>query len=338
MRIAIVEEGQINPSRDAGARAISDLQDSLGRLGFKSQMFYENDTLRRQIKRYRPRAIVVSRPQQMARCSDFKELFGQPVIFWAQDFHSRRQSLGEKLSGMSAHSSFVMSLVEKSALFASDISVFPTLEEANAVTRRFSLGNIETHPYFSFANRALINKEERKKNLVFIGGSGHEPNLDGLGWFLNNCWPSVQNLFPETQLIIIGNWQNSNLVEGSHQAVKFMGNLPEEGVESILQSSLIGISPLRFGAGIKRKTLQYLNAGLATVATDFGLEGLPRAQNKSWYRANTEVEFVNAISRILGGGIGPGTVAKTGKEFILKNYSVDKYDDRLKQILVKSGL
>lgn len=339
MRIALVEERLVDPFRDAGARAIIDLQDSLTRLGHKSKIFYQGKHLRKQIHRYRASAILVSRPFVMAGCNDFKQLFRVPIIFWAQDFHSRRQSLGEKLGGASAHSSFLTSLVEKSALIAADVSVFPTFEEAEAVSKRFSLANTTSHPYFSFTDGEHPKLLERKRDIVFIGSSDHMPNREGLTWFLNSCWPSLHCKFSETRVWVIGNWDNSKLPQGKHLAVEFTGQIPEDQVNSIMKSSLIGISPLRFGAGIKRKTLQYLHSGLITVATDFGLEGLPNElDNKSWYRANGEEEFSKTLATILERPNTVGRISQAGREYVLKDFSEDKFDRRLTEILCQAGL
>lgn len=339
MRVAIVETELVDPLQAAGFRAIKDLQESLARIGLKSKIFYDGKKLRKQIYRYRASAILVSRPHLMAKLNNFKEVFGLPVIFWAADFHSRRQSLGEKLCGAPAHDSFVTALVEKAAIVAADVAVYPAPEEADAVSRKFSLSNVVDHPYFSFSSNVASGSTEREKNLVFIGSSAHEPNVDGLGWFLNYCWPSVHAQFKDTRLFIIGDWEKSYLAKHSVQGVEFLGKISEENVSSIMQSSLIGISPLRFGAGVKRKTIQYLYSGLVTVSTDFGLEGLPGdLDDKAWYRANGQEEFSNAICKILGENRGTENISHAAREYILKTFSIEKFDDRLFEILTKLGL
>jgi glycosyltransferase involved in cell wall biosynthesis len=275
----------------------------------------------------------------MARCNDFKKLLGLPVIFWAQDFHSRRQSLGEKLGGASAHTSLLSSLGEKLAIDAADIAIFPTREEAYAASRKFLSSNIGQHPYFAFESAEPVRALQRKNNIIFIGSSGHQPNPDGLKWFLAFCWPSIRNKFSETQLRIIGDWENSDLANEYHQGVEFVGKIPEAQVEEIMRTGLIGISPLRFGAGMKRKTLQYLLFGLATVATDFGLEGLPsELDSKCWFRANSAEEFTNVISKILEESKQAQLVAQKGSDYVLKHFSEDVFDSRLLEILCKVGL
>jgi hypothetical protein len=113
MKIAIVETSLIDPFRDAGARAIFDLQSSLVRLGFETKIFYESEKLRSQINKYKANAIIVSRCTTMARARDFKSLFNLPIILWAQDLESSRQSLYEKLNNKPAQGSLLATLREK---------------------------------------------------------------------------------------------------------------------------------------------------------------------------------------------------------------------------------
>ena len=43
-----------------------------------------------------------------------------------------------------------------------------------------------------------------KKDLLFVGGFNHKPNLDGLEWFLDEVWPLVQKELPDIALNIFG--------------------------------------------------------------------------------------------------------------------------------------
>ena len=337
MKIAIVEAALIDPSRDAGARAIYDLQSSLFRLGFESEIFYEGEELRKQIHGYRANAIIISRCTLMMRARDFKSLFNLPIILWAQDLESRRQSLHEKLAGKPAQDSLLFALLEKTAISLSDVAVFPTQKDVENASRKYLSSNIVCHPYFSFGAPEQDLTYRREKDLVFIGSSGHLPNVDGLNWFLDSCWNTVIEKSDKSRLWIIGDWNADNFK--NYPGVHFTKKISEAKVNRIMQGSMIGISPMRFGAGLKRKTLQYLYSGLLTVATDYGLEGLPSKEDDiCWRRANTSEDFVAALLKALEDPQETANIAQAGQRFLLSHYSEEIFDENLREILNTVGL
>jgi glycosyltransferase involved in cell wall biosynthesis len=337
MKIAIVEAALIDPSRDAGARAIYDLQSSLFRLGFESEIFYEGEELRKQIHGYRANAIIISRCTLMMRARDFKSLFNLPIILWAQDLESRRQSLHEKLAGKPAQDSLLFALLEKTAISLSDVAVFPTQKDVENASRKFLSSNIVCHPYFSFGAPEQDLTYRREKDLVFIGSSGHLPNVDGLNWFLDSCWKTISEKSDKSRLWVIGDWNTKNYK--NYSGVHFTKKISEVNVNRIMQSSMVGISPMRFGAGLKRKTLQYLHLGLLTVASDYGLEGLSSEEDdKCWRRANTSGDFVAAILKALEDPQETAHIALTGQRFLLSHYSEEIFDENMSEILNRVGL
>ena len=337
MKIAIVETALIDPSRDAGARAIYDLQSSLLRLGFESEIFYEGEALRKHIRSYRANGIIVSRCTTMMRARDFKLLFNLPIILWAQDLESRRYSLHEKLDGKPAQDSLLLALLEKTAISLADVAVFPTQQDVDNASRRYSSNNIVCHPYFSFGTHEQDLTKPREKDLVFIGSSGHPPNVDGLNWFLDSCWNTVSERSDVSRLWVIGDWDTKNFK--NYPGVHFTKKISEANVNRIMRGSMIGISPLRFGAGLKRKTLQYLYSGLLTVATDYGLEGLSSEKDDiCWRRANTSGDFAAAVIKALEEPREAANVALAGQQFLLSHYSEEIFDQNLREILNMVGL
>jgi glycosyltransferase involved in cell wall biosynthesis len=132
--------------------------------------------------------------------------------------------------------------------------------------------------------------------LVFVGGSNHHPNRDGLLWFLKYVWPELKRRLPTSELTVCGHWENGILPSESEN-VEFTGQIPEAALLDILSNSTIGISPLRFGAGMKRKTLSYFSSGLPVVSTKYGVEGLASSPEivPGTILAETPEEWVSAI-------------------------------------------
>ena len=329
----------INPERDAGARAISDLRDSFERIGFETILLLENQNLEDTLAKFRADVIVVSRPSTMIRARSFRTELKTPLLYWAHDLHAKRFSLAEELEGAPANASLAISHVEHLAISSSDLAIFPTKEDLDAASRKYSVSNIEQHQYFSFGPSSKIPESTREDTLVFIGSPQHTPNPDGLRWFLEDCWPIIHDQARSVKLQVIGAWEDSDIYRESHVAVEFVGQLDEEKVGYVMSKSLIGISPLRFGAGLKRKTLQYLDSGLALVSTDFGLQGLPRSlDNKSWIRANTNTDFADAIIGLIQDHSFAKEISRSGNEFVKQSFSEQAFDTELVRLLKRVKL
>ena len=150
MRAAIIEANPIDPERDAGARAVSDLYDSFVRIGFETILLVDNPNLENTLANFNSDVIVVSRLSTMIRAQNYRKEFNVPVLYWAHDLQAKRISLGESLDGESANASLVISLIEQLAISSADLAVFPTQEDSNGARRKYCVSNIEQHQYFSF--------------------------------------------------------------------------------------------------------------------------------------------------------------------------------------------
>lgn len=131
-------------------------------------------------------------------------------------------------------------------------------------------------------------------HLSFIGSDSHEPNLMGLQWFLDKCWPSLIKADPAYHLTIIGKWSahNSSDLASRYPAVSFAGFVDD------LPSTLCGtvmIVPITIGSGIRMKILEASGMGVPFVSTTIGAEGLPVEHNKHCKIADLPEDFVLAI-------------------------------------------
>ena len=114
----------------------------------------------------------------------------------------------------------------------------------------------------------IIPKE--LKDLMFIGGR-HSASVDGIHWFLTDIFPIILKESPKTRVHIIGDCGH-NIT--SLENIIVHGRLPEDQMIEFYKKT-ITILPLRFGAGVKGKTLEAMYYGAPIVSTSIGLEGIP---------------------------------------------------------------
>jgi glycosyltransferase involved in cell wall biosynthesis len=138
----------------------------------------------------------------------------------------------------------------------------------------------------------------REKSLLFVGGFKHAPNVDGIGWFVRDCWPSIQARVPEAELVVIGgDAPASVLALSAVPGVKLTGWVPDTA--PFLDAAAVSIAPLRFGAGMKVKVIEALAAALPVVTTAFGAQGLGATSNVNIMVADDSAAFSDAVCKLL---------------------------------------
>jgi hypothetical protein len=111
-------------------------------------------------------------------------------------------------------------------------------------------------------------------NLVFFGNMGRPENSRSVAHFALLRWWRVRRVFPAAQLWVIG------LAPGL--LLRVLGRLVP-GVQvtgavddptPAFKAATLCVAPLLFGAGVKVKVLQMLDAGATVLATPVGAEGI----------------------------------------------------------------
>lgn len=130
----------------------------------------------------------------------------------------------------------------------------------------------------------LLNKPDisqfrhaEREGLLFVGGFGHPPNADAVVWFATEVLPSLQRQIPDICLHIVGSSVPDNIQNLASSCVKIHGFLSDEDLSALYQKVKLCVVPLRYGAGVKGKILEALQAGLPISTTSIGAEGLPEA-------------------------------------------------------------
>jgi glycosyltransferase involved in cell wall biosynthesis len=130
-----------------------------------------------------------------------------------------------------------------------------------------------------------------------MGSESHEPNKDGVEWFINQIFPKL-NKNKKLPFHITGKW--SPEFKGkfkNHKDIFFTGYLDD--ISLILKDSIL-VVPIRIGGGgIRAKVIQAMAFGIPVISTTIGCEGIGVMHEESILIANNEEEFVFSISKII---------------------------------------
>lgn len=110
--------------------------------------------------------------------------------------------------------------------------------------------------------------------VLFVGYLARAENEDAVRWMLEEIWPAVRAARPYARLRIVGGGVSEGLRSAAQAApgVEVTGFV--EDLWSEYAAATCCVVPLREGAGVKFKTIEALLAGVPTVATPIGAEGV----------------------------------------------------------------
>lgn len=112
-----------------------------------------------------------------------------------------------------------------------------------------------------------------RKDLVFVGGFIHPPNVDAVTWLVREIMPLVRESLPDVVLHVIGPDVPEKIAAlGSEPGVIIHGFV--EDIDPYMDEVRLSVAPLRFGAGVKGKINLAMAHGQPVVGTTVAVEGM----------------------------------------------------------------
>ncbi len=137
---------------------------------------------------------------------------------------------------------------------------------------------------------------EQRRDLLFIGGFRHPPNVDAMEWFVKDILHLVHQCIPEVRLHIIGSDMPESIHALASEHVVIEGYV--EDVTPMFSACRISISPLRYGAGVKGKVNTSMSYGVPVVATSMAAEGMYLTHGEDVMVGDTPQAFADALVRL----------------------------------------
>ena len=279
--------------------------------------------------------VYVQRPDITIKYIDLiKKYFFGKIFYFAHDLHHIRLAREFNIT----HSKEIYSRMEKMKRI--EMEIFNKVDiihvvgsyEYNVLKEKFENKVIRDIPLYIYDEHYQhIEKDfSKRKDLIFVGGFLHRPNIDAVKWLSKEIYPKILEKFPEMILHIVGSNTTEEIFQLNSKNIKIEGYLSDEDLHFLYQKCRIAVVPLRFGAGIKGKILGAAHNQIPIVTTSIGGEGLDysigafiiedKAENIARIICNLYVDY-DKLKKM----------SDSGKILIDKYFSVDK----AKEILMK---
>ena len=179
--------------------------------------------------------------------------------------------------------------------------------------------------------------EQRKPHtLVFTGVMDYEPNVDGVSWFVDECWPKLRQRYEDAQLLIVGSRPSAAVQAlAQHPGVEVTGRVPE--TPPYFDQSSVAIAPLRLARGVQNKVLEAMSMGLPTVSTPQAAQGLGAVPEGTVSIADTPEATIEAITSLFDNPDQARARGRAAAEWVRAHFRWENMYERLDQALAELG-
>jgi glycosyltransferase involved in cell wall biosynthesis len=129
---------------------------------------------------------------------------------------------------------------------------------------------------------------------IGLTASRWHANVDGLRWFLDEVWPLARR--DGVTLDVFGSVAES-FAGLNEPGVRMHGFV--ERLSDCYENMGIAINPVRYGAGLKTKTIEAMAHGLPQVTTTEGARGLGELVGRAFLTADAPNAFADALARLM---------------------------------------
>jgi glycosyltransferase involved in cell wall biosynthesis len=122
--------------------------------------------------------------------------------------------------------------------------------------------------------------------------------VDGFLWFVREVWPIVREAIPGIRFFVTGGNPPDNVREHFGDDIIGLGRVVDLH-NDVYQCARVVVAPIRFGAGVKNKTMEAIQSCCPTVATRVGAEGMNLVKGETIDICDDPVEFARSTIALL---------------------------------------
>jgi len=170
-----------------------------------------------------------------------------------------------------------------------------------------------------------------RKDLVFIGGFGHPPNVDAIRWIASDILPSLRARLPHIAVHVLGDIPETARGELNTPGLELHGRVPD--LTPWLAGALASLAPLRFGAGVKGKINMAMSHGVPVIATTTAVEGMQLRPGVDVLVAEDADGFADAVVRLSSDEELWSTLSRHGLDNVDQHFSPRAASITLRRVL-----
>ena len=268
--------------------------------------------------------VLLNRPHISVKYIDaVRNLTSAQIMYYGHDLHFLREHREYELTGdpETLKSSEKWKQNELALMRKADMSYYPSYVEEEAIHAIDPTIHVKAIPAYLFSDvQEEFYSTEGRRDLMFIGGFGHQPNVDAVKWLAAEIMPRLERLLPGVVVHILGSNPPEEVKKVASRTLRIEGFVTDEELENYYRTSRLVIVPLRYGAGIKGKVVEAMRYGMPVVTTSIGAEGIAGAETILAIADDPE-EFARAVASLYNNAKSLKQRSVASYQYVRENFS-----------------
>jgi len=242
--------------------------------------------------------VIMARPYVATKYIDLikSKLPNCKIIYDTIDLHFLRMLREDSVYNKShTNETEKMRELELSLMKKSDVTILTSTAEAELLHKEDQSLKFSILPNIHIETDN-IEKFETRKDMIFLGGFQHTPNIDAAEYLVHDIWPIIKQKISDVKLYIVGSHATDKIKSLASDDVVVTGFVKD--LSSYYQECKVMLAPLRYGAGVKGKITQSLAMGLPVVTTPIGVEGINLVDKQNCMVAEKPEDFANKATQV----------------------------------------
>ncbi len=207
----------------------------------------------------------------------------------------------------------------------SRMDVVLTCSHSEAVTIRELCPGVQVEcvpPYALDVDRAALFSKKERSGLLFVGGFSHRPNVDAVVNFMREAWPAIERAIPGVVFTIAGSNPSPEVLALASENVHVLGFVSDAKLLELYRTARLTVVPLRYGAGVKGKTVEAMAYGVPVVGTPIAFEGMEDIA--SYLHPLQQAEPMHrAVIELYDNDVALKSISARQREFVQGRFSLD---------------
>jgi len=157
--------------------------------------------------------------------------------------------------------------------------------------------------------------------VLWIGGFGWPPNVEGVRWFLDAVWPAVRAAATVPLELHLVGAEPPDALRARHDGREIFVHGYVDDVEPLRADADAFVVPLLTGSGVRIKIVEALAAGLPVVSTTKGCEGLPVQPGRDLLVADNAPAFAAHLIELAASVERRAALGRAGRVYAQQHHS-----------------
>lgn len=245
------------------------------------------------------------------------------IVYYGHDLGFLREMREYEVTGDEKfkESSLEWQPKELAIMRKADMAYYPSYVEVEAIHAIDPSISVKAIPAYLFEDVSWkgYNFQERK-DIMFIGGFSHRPNVDAVKWLAAEILPELVKQLPEIRIHILGSNAPDEIKNLENEHLRIEGFVTDEELGQYYRNCRISLVPLRYGAGIKGKVIEAMRFGTPVVTTSTGAEGIPDAESVMVVEDDA-VSLAGKIAELYQDADALTAMSQNGVRYIQEHYT-----------------